>query len=71
MTAEPASRSRDALERESRPKLRVDSGAALSPEAWLAEIRELKRAGREAEWRESLARLRARYPDFPVPEDLR
>ncbi len=71
VSAEPAPRSRDAAERESQPKLRVERGAGLSPEAWLAEIRELKRAGRELEWRESLARWRARYPDLPVPEDLR
>ncbi|MBK8337188.1 MAG: hypothetical protein IPL03_11610 [Sterolibacteriaceae bacterium] len=71
VAAEPAAPARDVLERESRPKLRLERSAAPTPEAWLAEIRALKRAGREAEWREELARLRARYPDFPLPEDLR
>jgi hypothetical protein len=41
-----------------------------SPEAWLKQIRELRAAGRSAEAAESLARFRARYPDFAVPDDL-
>lgn len=71
VAAEPAMRSRDAMERESRPQPRLEQKAARSPEAWLEEIRELRRAGREAEWREALARFRARYPDVPLPADLR
>ena len=64
-------RSRDAAERESEQKPRIEQKAARSPEAWLEEIRELKRAGRDPEWREALERFRARYPNYPLPEDLR
>lgn len=42
-----------------------------SPEAWLKQIRELRAAGRSTEAAESLARFRARYPDFVLPDDLR
>jgi hypothetical protein len=41
-----------------------------SPEAWLKQIRELRAAGRSAEAVQSLARFRARYPDYAVPGDL-
>jgi hypothetical protein len=41
-----------------------------SPEAWLQGIRELRATGRSAEAAESLARFRARYPDFVLPDDL-
>ena len=41
-----------------------------SPEAWLKQIRELRAAGRDAEAAQSLARFRARYPDFALPDDL-
>lgn len=44
---------------------------ALPPEAWLQRIRELRAAGREAEAAQSLARFRQRYPDFPLPADLK
>lgn len=44
---------------------------AVSPEAWLQRIRELRSAGREAEAAQSLARFRQRYPDFPLPADMR
>jgi hypothetical protein len=44
---------------------------AASPEAWLQRIRELRAAGREAEAAQSLARFRQRYPDFPLPADLK
>jgi hypothetical protein len=44
---------------------------AVSPEAWLQRIRELRKAGREAEAAQSLARFRQRYPDIPLPADLK
>lgn len=44
---------------------------AVSPEAWLQRIRELRAAGREAEAAQSLARFRQRYPDFPLPADMK
>ena len=71
VSTEPAMRSRDASERESRSNLRLEQKADRSPQAWLEEIRELRRAGRDVEWREALERFRARYPDHPLPEDLR
>ena len=43
---------------------------AATPEAWLKQIRELRAAGRSAEAVQSLARFRARYPDFALPDDL-
>lgn len=43
---------------------------AATPEAWLKQIRELRAAGRSAEAAQSLARFRARYPDFVLPDDL-
>ncbi|MCD9031266.1 hypothetical protein LDO32_05930 [Luteimonas sp. Y-2-2-4F] len=45
-----------------------------SPEvhrAWLQRIRELRDAGRLREARESLAEWRNRYPQVPVPDDLK
>jgi len=42
-----------------------------SPEAWLGEIRSLRRQGRLAEAERSLREFRAAYPDYPLPEDLR
>ena len=43
---------------------------AATPEAWLKQIRELRSARRGAEAAQSLARFRARYPDFALPDDL-
>ena len=43
---------------------------APTPEAWLKHVRELQTAGRSTEAAQSLARLRARYPDFVLPDDL-
>jgi hypothetical protein len=42
-----------------------------SPEAWLADIRRLRDAGRLAEADEALAAFRRAYPDFVLPDDLR
>lgn len=44
---------------------------ALESDAWLAEIRRLRDDGDEAAARRSLAHWRERYPEAPVPEDLR
>lgn len=46
------------------------AGDAATPEAWLQQINEMRAAGRNAEAVQSLARFRARYPDFALPEDL-
>ncbi|HMZ84983.1 MAG TPA: 4Fe-4S binding protein [Rhodocyclaceae bacterium] len=45
--------------------------AFRTPEDWINEIRALRRAGRDSEWRASLARFRERYPDYGIPSDLR
>jgi hypothetical protein len=45
--------------------------ALQSPDDWLAEIRRLKQAGRIDEANRLLAEFRARFPDHPLPEDLR
>ena len=42
-----------------------------SPEAWLEEIRSLRRQGRPGEAERSLREFRAAYPAYPLPEDLR
>ncbi len=41
--------------------------AERSPEAWLADIVELRRQGRTAEAEASLAEFRRRYPDYHQP----
>lgn len=55
-----------------RPAAKFLAAPAADPAAgaWLRQIRELRAAGRSAEAAQSLARFRARYPDFPVPADL-
>lgn len=42
-----------------------------SPEAWIEEIRELRRQGRQSEALAALEQLRRAFPDFALPEDLR
>jgi hypothetical protein len=42
-----------------------------TPEAWLAEIRNLRGQGKLAEVESSLREFRAAYPDYPLPEDFR
>lgn len=51
------------------PPASVDSPAVR--EAWLARIRELVASERYGEARDSYAEFRRRYPDAPVPDDLR
>ena len=41
--------------------------AERSPEAWLADIAELRRQGRTAEAEARLTEFRRRYPDYPLP----
>jgi len=45
--------------------------APLAPDAWLARIAELRKAGRQREADESLAEFRKRYPDTKIPDALR
>jgi hypothetical protein len=50
------------------------SGRALdltAPEGWVEEIRWLKREGRDAEAAVWLTELKARFPDYALPDDLR
>lgn len=42
-----------------------------SPEQWLAEIRKLRQESKTAEAEASLAEFRKRYPQFPLPDDLK
>lgn len=56
------------------PEAKREAAAPLpprKPEAWIAEIRDLRRQGRPAEAERSLREFRAAYPDYPLPEDLR
>jgi len=43
----------------------------VTPEDWVAEIRWLKREGRDAEAATWLAELEARFPGYTLPDDLR
>lgn len=43
----------------------------LPPEQWLAKIESLRREGKAAEAKRSLAEFRRRYPDYPLPPSLR
>ncbi|RLJ64839.1 hypothetical protein [Sulfurisoma sediminicola] len=45
--------------------------AARSPEAWLEEIRRLRREGRAAEAQAQLEEFRRAHPDFVLPDDLK
>ncbi len=45
--------------------------ALRSPEDWIAEIRRLKEAGRSDDAKRLLVEFRERFPDLPIPEDLR
>jgi hypothetical protein len=49
----------------------LGKAGAESPEEMVERIRMLQREGRKAEARALLDELRRRYPDFPLPEDLR
>lgn len=56
------------------PDTDVPPATADSPEvreAWLRRIADLVREGRTQEGRASLAEFRRRYPDAPVPPELR
>ena len=43
----------------------------LAPDAWLARIAQLRKAGRVREADASLAEFRKRYPGYKIPENLR
>lgn len=55
--------------------LRKQASGALeaprTPEAWLDEIRQLRKQGREKEAQDALEAFRRAYPDYRLPEDLR
>ena len=53
------------------PAARAKSTALATPEAYVERIRELKRAGRDAEARELLEELKRRFPAFELPDDLK
>jgi len=61
--AEPSAAKVDALGK--------DAAEAVTPQAWLQQIRDLRAAGDEAEAARSLSRFRDRYPDFVLPDDLK
>lgn len=47
------------------------SGELRSPEAWIGEIRQLRKQGRDKEAQDALEAFRRAYPDYSLPEDLR
>lgn len=56
---------------ETAPAARAKAAALATPEAYVERIRELKRAGRDAEARELLEELKRRFPAFELPDDLK
>lgn len=46
-------------------------GQSQAPGPWLARIEKLKREGKQAEAKRALAAFRQRYPNYPLPRDLR
>ena len=42
-----------------------------SPQTWLEDIRKIMAEGKSEETGRELAEFRKRYPDYPLPEDLR
>jgi hypothetical protein len=58
--------------RDSTPNIAATPAAPeRSPQSWLEDIRKLKSEGGSAEAARQLAEFRKRYPDYPLPEDLR
>jgi len=53
------------------PAMRAAKPAVLAPEAWVEQIRALRREGRLEEAARRLDELRRVYPEFSLPEDLR
>ena len=73
--AAPAAR---ALEKRAGSSLRREEATAdtangdeHAPERWIAEIRELKRAGRAGEAADKLVEFRKRFPSYKLPDDLK
>lgn len=60
----------ESVPRPAAKSLAAPAADAVPPAAWLQQIRELRAAGRDAEAAQSLARFRARYPEFTLPADL-
>jgi len=52
------------------PAAAKKKNVALSPEALLAEIRELHEQGRETEATERMKQFRLQYPDYQIPADF-
>ncbi|MCJ0824399.1 hypothetical protein MQC88_00225 [Luteimonas sp. 50] len=76
MPTEPARQQQPAaaVVREDMPLEDVPPATVASPEvrdAWLARIRELVAGGKLEDARASLREFQHRYPDYPLPEDLR
>jgi hypothetical protein len=64
MAAEPAKRRATGELAQTAPG--VDE---LDPEKWLKQIADLRKDGKAKEAEESLAKFRARYPDYPLPRE--
>ncbi|MEQ1516317.1 MAG: hypothetical protein ABL931_07500 [Usitatibacteraceae bacterium] len=53
------------------PRSQLLADKAEPPEAWLKRILELKQQGKSREFDDELGKFRKRYPDFPLPEELK
>lgn len=55
------------------PGAAVASGVAAerTPQAWLEDIRKLKAQGKNDDVQRELAEFKKRYPDYPLPDDLK
>jgi hypothetical protein len=63
-------RARSSLNREEAVADTLD-GNEHAPERWIADIRELKRAGRATEAADRLVEFRKRFPSYQLPDDLK
>ena len=54
-----------------RAKKEMADSAGRTPEAWLKEIAELRRDGKDKEALEELEKFRKRFPDYVLPPELR
>lgn len=71
--AEPSAKTRSEESQSVGTALVMPKSAVAKPtsEAWIEEIRKLRREGRKAEAEQSLKEFRRAYPDYDLPRDLR
>jgi hypothetical protein len=71
MRAAPAAAPALSATRQAAPLAKSRADGTRPPEAWLEEIRALRRAGNTEEAARQLREFRLTHPDFPLPEEFR